>query len=266
VRDPYAVYARYVLRLKPLDRPGQSAEAIARGNAVHKAVERLTLAWPHALPDDCADQLETLLLEELGHHGFEEAAMAREAPLARNAARWLAAHEAERRARGIDIRVEEKVAMTFDAPFGPFTLTAKADRIELSATGAAVLDFKTGSIPSARQVRTGFAPQLTLTGAILAAEGLKDSGPVTPEELTYVRVVGRKVPGEAAVRAIGAEAEEMSQEALDGLKRRVARFDDPSAPYASWAAPQFMGNFGGNYDHLARVWEWHVVGGEEAAE
>jgi ATP-dependent helicase/nuclease subunit B len=266
VRDPYAVYARYVLRLKPLDRPGQSAEAIARGNAVHKAVERLTLAWPHVLPDDCADQLETLLLEELGHHGFEEAAMAREAPLARNAARWLAAHEAERRMRGIDIRVEEKVSMTFEAPFAPFTLTAKADRIELSATGAAVLDFKTGTIPSAKQVRTGFAPQLTLTGAILAAEGLKDSGPVTPEELTYVRVVGRKVPGEAAVRAIGAEAEEMSQEALTGLKRRVARFDDPSVAYASWAAPQFMGNFGGNYDHLARVWEWHVVGGEEAAE
>ena len=31
----------------------------------------------------------------------------------------------------------------------------------------------------------------------------------------------------------------------------------------TWAAPQFMGNYGGNYDHLARVWEWHVVGGEE---
>lgn len=263
VRDPYAVYARYVLNLRQLDRPGQSAEAIARGQAVHKAVERLTLSWPDVLPDDCEGEISKLLHEELTHHGFEDAAMAREAPLARNAARWLAGFEMRRRAKGIDIRVEEPLSLTFEAPAGPFTLTAKADRIELSSTGAAVLDFKTGQIPSAKQLKTGFAPQLTLTGAILAEAGSKTSGPVEPEELTYVRVVGRKVPGEQAVRASGAEAAHLSQAALAGLKARVARFDSERTPYLSWVAPQFMGNFGGNYDHLARVWEWHVVGGDE---
>ena len=91
----------------------------------------------------------------------------------------------------------------------------------------------------------------------------RTSGPVEPEELTYVRVVGRKVPGEQAARASGAEAAALSQAALAGLKARVARFDSERTPYLSWVAPQFMGNFGGNYDHLARVWEWHVVGGEE---
>lgn len=266
VRDPYAIYARYVLNLRQMDRPGQSAEAMARGNAVHKAVERLTLSWPEVLPDDCADQLETLLLEELGHHGFEDAAMAREAPLARNCARWLSGWEAERRARGVEIRVEEKVEMLVPGPAGPFRLTAKADRIELSATGAAVLDFKTGQIPSPKQVKSGFSPQLTLTGAILAHEGLSDTGPVQPEELTYVRVVGRKVPGQAAVRASGDEAAALSEAALEGLKTRIARFDDPATPYLSWVAPQFMGSFGGNYDHLARVWEWHVVGGEDGGD
>ena len=266
VRDPYAVYARYVLNLRQMDRPGQSAEALARGNAVHKAVERLTLSWPEVLPDDCADQLETLLLEELGHHGFEDAAMAREAPLARNCARWLSTWEAERRARGIEIRVEEKVEMLVPAPAGPFRLTAKADRIELTATGAAVLDFKTGQIPSPKQVKSGFSPQLTLTGAILAHQGLSDTGPVRPEELTYVRVVGRKVPGQAAVRASGDEAVALSEAALAGLKTRIARFDHPDTPYLSWVAPQYMGTFGGNYDHLARVWEWHVVGGEDGGD
>ncbi|HEY0598862.1 double-strand break repair protein AddB [Brevundimonas sp.] len=266
VRDPYAIYARYVLNLRQMDRPGQSAEAMARGNAVHKAVERLTLSWPEVLPDDCADQLETLLLEELGHHGFEDAAMAREAPLARNCARWLSGWEAERRARGIEIRVEEKVEMLVPGPAGPFRLTAKADRIELSATGAAVLDFKTGQIPSPKQVKLGFSPQLTLTGAILAHEGLADTGPIRPEELTYVRVVGRKVPGQAAVRASGDEAVALSGAALEGLKTRITRFDHPDTPYLSWVAPQFMGSFGGNYDHLARVWEWHVVGGEDGGD
>jgi len=266
VRDPYAVYARYILNLREMDRPGQSAEALARGQAVHRAVERLTLSWPDVLPDDCEAEIATLLHEELTHHGFEDAAMAREGPLARNCARWLAGFEMRRRARGIEIRVEEEVVMTFDAPAGPFTLTAKADRIELSSTGAAILDFKTGAAPSAKQVKSGFAPQLTLTGAILAEAGLKTSGPVEPEELTYVRVVGRKVPGEAAVRASGAEASDLSMAALAGLKARVARFDEQTTPYLSWVAPQFMGNFGGNYDHLARVWEWSVAGADGDAE
>lgn len=189
--------------------------------------------------------------------------MAREAPLARNSALWLAGFEAERRSRGVEIKVEERVEMWIPAPAGPFRLTAKADRIELSATGAAVLDFKTGSIPSPKQVRTGFSPQLTLTGAILAEAGLRDVGPVEPEELTYVRVVGRKEPGEAAVRASGGEALALSRAALAGLTARIARFDDEDTPYLSWVAPQYMGNFGGNYDHVARVWEWHVVGGDE---
>jgi ATP-dependent helicase/nuclease subunit B len=266
VRDPYAVYARYVLSLKELDRPGQSAEAMARGSAIHKAVERLAVAWPDALPDDCEGRLVALLHEELTAHGFEDAAMARETPLARNCARWLAGFEIRRRARGIEIRVEEEVALTFPAPFAPFTVTAKADRIELSATGAGILDFKTGAAPTAKQVRAGFSPQLTLTGAILAEAGLKDRGPVAPEELTYVRVVGRKVAGEVAVRGEGAEAQALSDAALEGLKKRVARFDDPTTPYHSWVAPQFMGTFGGNYDRLARVWEWSVIGGEEGSE
>ena len=265
VRDPYAVYARYILNLKPLDRPDQSAEALLRGQAIHKAVERLTRIWPDVLPEACEDELETLLHEELRNHGFEDAAMAREAPLARNCARWLAGFEMRRRARGIEIRVEEEVELTFAAPAGPFTVTAKADRIELSSTGAAILDFKTGGVPSAKQVKSGFAPQLTLTGAILAEAGLKTSAPVAPEDLTYVRVVGRKVPGEAKTVAEGAEASDLSMAALAGLKARVARFDDQTTPYLSWVAPQFMGNFGGNYDHLARVWEWHVQGDGEGS-
>ena len=151
--------------------------------------------------------------------------------------------------------------MTFAAPAGPFTVKAFADRIELASDGAAVMDFKTGAAPSAKQVKSGFAPQLTLTAAILADGGFKDTnGPVTPDELTYVRVVGRKTAGEVITRASGAEAADLAQAALDGLKRLVAKYDNESTPYLSWTAPQSIKNKGGNYDHLARVWEWSVIG------
>ena len=270
VRDPYAVYAQRILGLQTLERPGASAEAMARGNAVHRAIERVVTTWPDALPEDCADQIETFLREELDAAGFEDHAMARETPLARNCAVWLAGWERERRSRGATLLIEQTGQMTFAAPFGLFTLTAKADRIELDAVGAAVIDFKTGSTPSAKQVAQGFAPQLTLTAAILAAGGFPGA-PATPaSELLYVKVTGRKTPGEAidvgkTTRNQPLTAPELAERELARLIDGVAAFDDETRPYVSWAAPQFMGNFGGNYDHLARVWEWHVVGGEDEA-
>lgn len=270
VRDPYAIYASRILGLRQLERPGASAEALARGSAIHKAVERAALTWPDALPDDCADQIEGFLKEALGDHGFEDHAMAREAPLARNCAVWLNEWERERRARGVELLVEREGSLRFMAPGGEFVLTAKADRIEIDAHGGAVIDFKTGSTPSAKAVAAGFAPQLTLTGAILAAGGFEGVPPVKPSELLYVRLTGRATPGEviAAAKVTSnqpLDAMVLSERELERLRAAVAKYDLEDTPYRSWEAPQFMGNFGGNYDHLARVWEWHVVGADDEA-
>jgi ATP-dependent helicase/nuclease subunit B len=269
VRDPYAVYAQRILGLKKLDRPGADAEAMARGNAVHAAIERVVMTWPDALPEGCESQIETFIHEAMKDQGFEDHAMARETPLARNCARWLTHWERERRARGVTLLIEQSGEMRFGAPGGDFTLTAKADRIELDADGAAVIDFKTGQAPTAKQVAQGYAPQLTLTAAILAEGGFAVP-PTDPTELLYVQVTGRKIPGTAKdvskpTKTQPLDAAGLAADALENLKQWVAHFDDEATPYASWLAPQFMGTFGGNYDHLARVWEWHVVGGEDEA-
>ncbi|QTC91286.1 double-strand break repair protein AddB [Brevundimonas goettingensis] len=270
VRDPYAVYAQRILGLKKLDRPGADAEAMARGNAIHAAIERIVVTWPEALPSECAVQIEGFIRDAMTEAGFEDHAMAREAPLARNCALWLANWERERRARGATLLIEQSGRVSFPAPGGDFVLTARADRIELDAAGAAVIDFKTGGTPSVKQVAQGYSPQLTLTAAILAGGGFAEAPPTEATELLYVRVTGRKVPGvvvEASKTSKNQplEAAALAEEAFEKLKEWVAHFDDETTPYASWLAPQFMGTFGGNYDHLARVWEWHVVGGEEEA-
>ena len=268
VRDPYAVYAQRILGLRKLDRPGADAEAMARGNAIHAAIERIVVTWPEALPPDCAVQIEGFIRDAMTEAGFEDHAMAREAPLARNCALWLADWERERRARGATLLIEQSGRVSFPAPGGDFVLTARADRIELDASGAAVIDFKTGGTPSVKQVAQGYSPQLTLTAAMLAGGGLAEAPPTEATELLYVRVTGRKVPGvviEASKTSKNQplEAAALADEAFEKLKEWVAHFDEETTPYASWLAPQFMGTFGGNYDHLARVWEWHVVGGEE---
>ncbi len=259
VRDPYALYARQILKLRPLERPDEPVEARIRGTAIHRAFERFAQEHPGALDAAHEDVFAALLVEELALAGMPSARLTREHALARNAAPWVVAFERRRR-EGARLLIEQSGAHVFRTGRGDFTLTAKADRIEHRADGADIIDFKTGLPPSKPQVEAGLSPQLTLTAAILHHGGFADIGPVVPRDLVYVRVSGGRQPGQEIVRASGAESLNLALEALDGLQRRIAAFEERETPYVSWAAPQFIGQFAGDYDHLARLWEWHVIG------
>ncbi|MEW5684772.1 MAG: double-strand break repair protein AddB [Pseudomonadota bacterium] len=262
-RDPYAVWARDILRLYPLDRPDEQADARARGTAIHAAFERFAETFPDALPDDAASAFAGFYMEALVAAGLPHEALAREAALAAEAAAWVADLERERR-DGRRIVVELKGEHTIQTPAGPFTVNARADRIEVTADGHGhILDYKTGKAPSKREVQTGFSPQLTLTAAILAAGGFPELGRVSPGDLTYLEVTGRKPAGKVETRATaGDESAEAADRALEGLHKLIARFDDPAQPYLSRVAPQFVKARVSDYDHLARVFEWSTSGEE----
>ena len=259
VRDPYGVYARYVLRLRNLERPDEPVEARARGTAIHAAFEQFVRDHPEVMPAEAETVFARMLMEHLEAEGMPEPAMARERTLAERAAGWAMDFERDRRP-GARLLVEQRGELTFDGLFAPFTVTARADRIEVCSGRADVLDFKTGAPPTPKQVEAGFAPQLTLTAAILRGGGFTEAGATMPGELLYVRVIGRRVAGELK-HAVDMDSATAAEAALNGLKLRVERFDNPETPYLAWAAPQFLSQWGGDYDHLSRLYEWHVMGG-----
>ena len=78
-----------------------------------------------------------------------------------------------------------------------------------------------------------------------------------------MKVSGGRPPGKETIVVDDQDAEQRSQEALDRLKDKVVEYDHPDTGYLSWAVPQFIGKFTGDYDHLARLWEWHVIGGSD---
>jgi len=261
-RDPYAVWARDILRLYFLERPNEPVEARARGTAIHAAFEKFSIDHPDAVPADAAGIFAGLYLSELVKAGMPPAALARERALAREAALWVADLETRRRVGAERIVVEATGTLTLDIGGRPFTVFAKADRIEPTAEGLAhILDYKTGAAPSKKQVETGFSPQLTLTAAILREGGFAEIGPREPGDLTYLRVTGRKPAGVEEVRATaGPESQEAAIKALQGLRDLIERYDNPDQPYLSRVAPQFVHDHAGDYGHLARVFEWSTSG------
>lgn len=259
-RDPYAVYARNVLRLYPLDRPDEPMEQRARGTAIHEAFEKFAAEWPST-----GRRFADLYLQELTDAGAPRSALARESALAAEAGLWIADMEARRRADATAVIVEQSGQASFPIGRGRFTVTAKADRIELTADGYAhVLDFKTGPEPSRKQVDTGFSPQLTLTAAIIARGGFETIGAKAPGDLVYIRITGRDPAGKEVISlAAGAESLDGAEKAWAGVQDLVARYEDPREPYRSRTAPQFVKAYASDYDHLARVYEWSTSGEEE---
>lgn len=260
MRDPYAIYARCVLRLKPLDPLAQEIGPMARGLAMHEILERFVHETAGGYPTDPLGRLVELSEEVFAAHGIPQSVLVLWRPRFRRAAAWFVKDHELRRANILRSHLEIAGRIEVAAPGGLFALTGRADRIdELRAGGAAVVDYKTGKPPSDAQVRT-FAPQLPLEGAILARGGFSGVPALAPAALVYIRFAGGAVPGDTHV--VNADAPLLSEETLAKLARRIADFDREETPYISHAAP-YRTDSTGDYDHLARVREWWLAGREE---
>jgi ATP-dependent helicase/nuclease subunit B len=261
VRDPYAIYAERVLGLRVLDPIDADPGAADRGTIIHEALERFIAEHPGTLPEDAEERLL-----ETGRRTFADAlawpgVRAFWWPRFVRIARWFIAYERGRRDAGArPLAIEAVGRLDIAAAYAPFTLTARADRIDRTSAGAlGIVDYKTGSLPSWNQVKSGLSPQLTLEAAIAAAGGFDGVPAEAVNELIYLRLSGGRTPGEE--RVLREDITVLAEEAMAGLRTRIARFDHPETPYLSRPVPQFLGRYG-DYDHLARVKEWSSGGGD----
>jgi ATP-dependent helicase/nuclease subunit B len=261
LRDPYAIYARHVLGLRPLKALDESIGPLERGTALHKALEDFIARYPGELPDDAAEELARTADRVFEAAGIPKAALAIWRPRFLGAAHSLIGIERERRADIAASHLEKKGGRVFAAPGGDFTLTGVADRIDILRDGrAAIIDYKSGAVPTAKQVERLLAPQLPLEAAILSEGGFPGIGRRLTEALIYLSLADGKKAGK--YKPIE-NAEELAVEAAAKLAGRIARFDDAETPYHPHVIPLYADSVG-DYDHLARVREWSASGGGEA--
>ena len=149
---------------------------------------------------------------------------------------------------------------------GSFRLTVRADRIEQLADGRyAILDYKTGQVPSEKQVRIGVSPQLTLEAAILRHGGFADiPADASIAELVYVSLKGGDPAGDGVpIDFKNGDADFQAERALEKLTSVAQRFENEQQPYQPLVLSMWKSRYG-TYDHLARVKEWSVAGPEDA--
>jgi ATP-dependent helicase/nuclease subunit B len=267
IRDPYAIYARHVLGLRPFEPLGAEPDASDRGSLIHDILARFVAERP-AGPFDEATAKRLMAIGREAFAALDDFPETQTLwwPRFEVIARWFVAQEAAR----ADVRhraVEIDGARDCD---GGLRLTVRADRIDRLADGSLrIVDYKTGAPPSQDQV-LALAPQLLLEALIAEAGGFEGVPAATVAELEYYRLSGRGDGGSAEPRGFRPDGKKKPEVTLrqaiattEGrLRELIAGYADRATAYVSRRVPRSVGDFSGDYDHLARAAEWSV-GGEE---
>ena len=259
MRDPYALYAKRILGLRALDPIDQNPDAAERGIVIHRALEEFLKAFPGDLPDEDAayERLIAIGRDAFGAVLASPGVWAFWWPRFERIARWFVRAERERRRSIRPAITEAKGAIAFDAPGGPFTLSARVDRVDRRLDDGRLVfsDYKTGEPPSRTEVAEGFAPQLPLEAAIAARGGFDGLPAAETSALLYWRLGGGDPPAEIKSAAKEDDIAALIADAFAGLQGLVAAFDDEETPYIASPRDDRALRYS-DYDHLERRQEW----------
>jgi ATP-dependent helicase/nuclease subunit B len=270
LRDPYTIYAKYILKLNPLDPVDMPLSAADRGSAIHDALGEFTKRFSANLPDDPAHALRGIGKTYFAALMERPEAKALWWPRFLRIATWFADWEIARRGHvaAIDAEIRGEIPIALDNA-RTFILSARADRVERRHDGTyAVLDYKTGQPPTGKQVRMGLSPQLTLEAAILKEGGFQGiPAGSSVSELVYVRLSGNNPPGEQKSLELKINKSDTPQspdvaaiEARKKLEALIVAFENEAQAYTSLNLSMWANRYG-SYDDLARIKEWSAAGG-----
>lgn len=261
-RDPYAIYAKRILRLQPLDPLICDPGVADRGTLFHDILHRFTQSGVDSRADGALDGLV-----DIGKTCFAELDLPtdihaiwwpRFLRMAPEILDWEAG-----RALNLKSRHAEAAAVPLAVGRTGVTISGRADRIDLLPAGMAdILDYKTGSTPSKGQAHTLISPQLALEGALLKRGAFTELGTPALADLAYVRLRANGRVEQESILEFNRQAkpaDHLAEEAWRRLEELLLHYQSPDAGYLSRALP-FREDIGGDYDHLARVLEWSAGG------
>ncbi len=262
-RDPYAIYAEYILRLKALEPVEREIGPRETGIAWHATLQLFVEACPSgALPPEARDRLLSMARTCFALLS-DDPAFALHWPNIEKGLDFFLAFERDTRNSIAQAWVERQGALAVPLASGTqFKLNARADRIDFLQSGAArLIDYKSGAPPKAKDVKSGFSPQLTLEAAMLRLGGFEALPTLETEQAIYLKLGGAAGGEKKHAGGKGENIRDLAEQHFAGLRVLLEAFAREDTPYLSLPFPNFAPRFS-DYEHLARVKEWSATGGE----
>jgi double-strand break repair protein AddB len=249
IRDPYAIYARHVLRLEPLEPLRPEPDPALRGSVLHKVLEGFVGGRPG--PEDEAAAVARLI-------ATAQRVLRAEVPWPTARSLWLAriARVAsaivrhDRALGGVPVVVERRGAVSVGET--GFTLSGRPDRIDLGPDGRAIVtDYKSGQPPSPARMEH-FDKQLPLLGAMTERGAFHPPGAVRVARMAHFSLADPKAgkpiePGEG-----------MLDEVWGGLVALIRAYSLPAQGFTARRAAE-RDDKAGEYDGISRHGEWDIA-------
>jgi ATP-dependent helicase/nuclease subunit B len=261
IRNPYGFYAHKILGLRKLEDIARTLSAADFGNFVHKAIENYYAKHTGDVKD--AEKALSSLLEQ-GTKVFSDVLAQPSVelfwwPRFEHIARWLVAREREQY-KALRFAIMSETTLKGDVIVGEgrvVTLTSKVDRIEVYPNGeAAIVDYKTGSIPTKKIVESGISCQLPVGGMLWLNDHPNDE-----VSLQYWSLKGKKDKNEICdAFTKNAQKKQSTSDIISDIEAKMHAFlnnylNEDSAflvvPLPE-AAPAYD-----DYKHLSRMQEWN---------
>jgi RecB family exonuclease len=249
IRDPYAIYAKHILKLKPLRPLHETADPLLRGVTIHKIFEQFVKNWQQDFSE--LDQKKLLLdftKKQLTQKVASPTAQLFWFSRVEKIADWFVSEEANRRNLCKPIALEKKGRIVI--PSLGFKLTAQVDRVDINQNGEAVIyDYKTGAVPN-KNVQLHFDKQLFLLSLIVEDGGFSDIAPLNVSNASFIDLSNKKV-----VLA------PFDQESLETHRSKfhllIERYLNPDQGFTARRA-MFRIEDNSDYDGISRFGEWSI--------
>ncbi|MEX0341116.1 MAG: double-strand break repair protein AddB, partial [Erythrobacter sp.] len=255
--DPYQFYASKIMGLSDLDALDAEPSALWQGNVAHTILER----WHRARAKDDSAPLAPIMEAVLEEENADPLMRGLWQPRLEAALRWIEEVVTQYDDRSV-LDVEKKGAMTFEGVL----VHGRADRIDRLDDGSlAIIDYKTGSPPSAAMVEQGFALQLGILG-LIAERGGFDGLAGDPGGYEYWSLGKAKddtnrhgfgyveVPLKVGNKRSGVPPEDFLPLTADKLEQAITRFVKGRDPFTARENPDYPAY--DTYDQLMRLDEW----------
>ncbi|MDR1337511.1 MAG: PD-(D/E)XK nuclease family protein [Rickettsiales bacterium] len=248
IHNPYAFYARHILRLRPLDDYWQEPDARDFGNLVHGVIEECS-KFKVQSSDDLIEMMDKRAKQILPagsavyhfwHKRFVEIAPAVEALLRES-------QSLNRQQSEIDLcttiagrRVRARADMVYYKQFPD-----SAEPITVA------LDIKTGAVPSRSQLEQGNMPQLPLEAHMIQSGGFaQGSGPQVQSPNVVMQFLQLKNNNVKLIEYDADATQKMIDAAVDKVSQLFGRYSNDGEPYEYYETsdPKYK-----VYDDLARV-------------
>lgn len=256
--DPYAIYAKKILRLKPLKALVYDPCAAERGMLYHAILAAFCTKVKNPKADNALNVLLTLGRQEFDKFNLPTDVETIWWNIFENLAPFILQWE-----QSLESRIRHSEVESQKIPIGTtgVTLSGRADRIDILPNKTVeILDFKTSTPPSSKQVRDLLFPQLALETALLMRGAFTDFQNLIPSKLFYIPLNGKDKITPQSILSEKAEKDQqniinLGERAWEHLIALMEYYQNPQQGYLSHAVPMIK-QYESDYDHLARLWEW----------